>query len=261
MNVVWYIYLVTNLVNRKRYVGCTKVSVQRRWAQHRSAAAKGSSLLIHRAIRKYGTENFSIEVIETVEGVHADLMAAEVRQIAACGCLVPYGYNLTPGGQGVDYSVPAIREKHLAAVRKSSSTQEWRTKNAEATRRLASTSEWREAQLEGVRKRSVSPEWRENITKANREKSTDPRWQEAHAEGVRRRNASPGWAVSVAVRTQTQVNSETFRKAAVGNAMKARAAYAAQIAAREAHLTPDERAKKARLRERWRKNAARKRAA
>ena len=100
---VGYVYLVTNRVNGKIYVGCTKASLAQRWRQHRSAAKKGSPFALHAAIRKYGEGNFKIECIEKVGGDHDDLMVAEMLHIAARQCLVPIGYNLTEGGDGVDF--------------------------------------------------------------------------------------------------------------------------------------------------------------
>jgi hypothetical protein len=57
------IYLLRNLINGKGYVG---KSIQKdiRWNVHRKAAFSGrSTLAIHRAIRKYGWNNFSAEVV------------------------------------------------------------------------------------------------------------------------------------------------------------------------------------------------------
>jgi len=55
-----YVYLVTNTVNGKKYVGCTRVTVSRRWIQHRSAAKNGSPFALHQAIRKYGFNKFQM---------------------------------------------------------------------------------------------------------------------------------------------------------------------------------------------------------
>jgi group I intron endonuclease len=57
------IYIVTNNVNGKRYVG-QSIDIERRWNQHRYG--KGS-LLLRNAIKKYGIENFSFEVKEEVD--------------------------------------------------------------------------------------------------------------------------------------------------------------------------------------------------
>lgn len=64
-----YIYKITNKINQKIYIGKTRYTPSYRWSQHVYAALKAKDkeeydYLLHRAIRKYGVENFLIEVIE-----------------------------------------------------------------------------------------------------------------------------------------------------------------------------------------------------
>lgn len=60
-----FIYKITNNINGKIYIGQTVRSVESRFARHIRDAEKGM-LDTHfaRAIRKYGAQNFSIEVID-----------------------------------------------------------------------------------------------------------------------------------------------------------------------------------------------------
>jgi len=118
--VVGRIYLITNKVNGKQYVGQTKKTIQKRWNSHMCLAKKGSSLALHNAIRKYGKDKFTLECLEEVSGSHVDLMAAEIRQIALHSSVYPSGYNLTHGGDGVDFTVPEIRDRMLEAAKKKS---------------------------------------------------------------------------------------------------------------------------------------------
>ena len=53
-----YIYITTNLINGKRYVGQKKID-------HNSKGYLGSGVLLRKAIKKYGKENFVIEEIDT----------------------------------------------------------------------------------------------------------------------------------------------------------------------------------------------------
>lgn len=59
------IYKVTNLLNGKIYIGQTTKSIEERLRQHISKANQGKeNNHFHLAIRKYGSKNFSIELLE-----------------------------------------------------------------------------------------------------------------------------------------------------------------------------------------------------
>lgn len=67
------VYLHTNTVNGKRYVGITSRPMMKRWNSHLSASKK-SDLFFHKAIRKYGPNPWlheSLEVVDT-EGEASD---------------------------------------------------------------------------------------------------------------------------------------------------------------------------------------------
>lgn len=89
-----YIYLITNLINGKQYVGQTIRSDPRyRWREHKSEAKRHARYLLGKAIRKYGPENFKFEVIEKVL-LFDDLSLLETENIIKYNTLVPNGYNL-----------------------------------------------------------------------------------------------------------------------------------------------------------------------
>jgi group I intron endonuclease len=97
------IYLITNLVNGKKYVGCTTKTILKRWRNHIKKAKYGKKLsYFHKAIRKYCPENFSREILcecESKEIMH--LM--ETFKIIVCHSHVSDGgYNISWGGDGGD---------------------------------------------------------------------------------------------------------------------------------------------------------------
>ena len=57
-----YLYMITNLINQKRYIGITN-NPKQRWSNHR--LAKDQSMAIARAIKKYGADNFKFEVLKS----------------------------------------------------------------------------------------------------------------------------------------------------------------------------------------------------
>ena len=61
------IYKITNLINQKVYIGETVRDIRRRWNEHKHEAQRpghGFSYPIHLAMRKYGINNFTIEILE-----------------------------------------------------------------------------------------------------------------------------------------------------------------------------------------------------
>lgn len=58
------IYLITNLINDKKYVGQTLYNLSHRFTQHKAACNAGIDYPLYRAFKKYGIKNFSIELLE-----------------------------------------------------------------------------------------------------------------------------------------------------------------------------------------------------
>lgn len=101
------IYKITNQVNGKVYIG-QSVNISNRWKQHKNAAFKESSdeynYPLYQAIRKYGLENFTFEVIE--ECSSEDLNFKEEHYISLYESYPPdkgKGYNQTLGGNSGDH--------------------------------------------------------------------------------------------------------------------------------------------------------------
>jgi group I intron endonuclease len=92
------IYLLTNLVNGKQYVGQTVQGLSRRWRQHKCAAVAGRGHLIASAIRKYGSTNFRVVKLTSAESF-TELNTLETLYIAGLNTLSPQGYNLDSGGR------------------------------------------------------------------------------------------------------------------------------------------------------------------
>ncbi|MBR3745690.1 MAG: GIY-YIG nuclease family protein, partial [Selenomonadaceae bacterium] len=86
------VYLITNQIDGKPYVGQTTRTLEQRFAEH----AKADSL-IGKAIRKYGAENFSIEVLAECK-TQEELDDKERFYIEKMDCKHPKGYNANDGG-------------------------------------------------------------------------------------------------------------------------------------------------------------------
>lgn len=100
------IYMATNKVNGKSYIGLTTGSLENRCKQHKSQAKRVDGLF-QRAINKYGWDNFSWEVLEDDIDSIDDLNKREVYYIDKYDTF-NNGYNMTLGGM----SPSIIGENH-----------------------------------------------------------------------------------------------------------------------------------------------------
>lgn len=98
-----HIYVITNKLNQKQYIGKTVQSVDERFKEHLYRSKQGSHnhLPLYAAFAKYGTEHFIIEEKEEIEIEHLD--ERESFWIKELNTVSPNGYNLTLGGDGTVY--------------------------------------------------------------------------------------------------------------------------------------------------------------
>lgn len=92
------IYEAINKINGKRYIGQTITTLVGRKRQHISDS-KHDNTCFHKAIRKYGQDNFEWNIIDTSETIE-ELDYKEVFWIKFFNTYNSlYGYNMTFGGQ------------------------------------------------------------------------------------------------------------------------------------------------------------------
>lgn len=98
------IYKITNLMNKKVYIGQTRQNPKRRWIQHKSAARTGENHPLYNGMRYHGIKNFNFQVIDKVpielldkrEVKYIKFFKSNIREHGN-----KYGYNLTAGGMGM----------------------------------------------------------------------------------------------------------------------------------------------------------------
>lgn len=138
------VYKITNNVNGHGYIGITQCALAKRWREHLCAARTGSGKRLYRAMRKYGTDNFSIAVLYEAKSF-------EELQRVECQLIIEHnthakngeGYNLTAGGEGKDRmdqlfgeAIPGslLTEEIVAFAR---NPQHWNVSNADMLAMIA----------------------------------------------------------------------------------------------------------------------------
>lgn len=103
------IYLITNTVNGKRYVGKTKYTVAHRFSQH--CSRDDYNTYLHNAIRKYGKDKFRVEEICCCSDDHwRELETFYIKFYHTHH--TEGGYNLTWGGDDNPMDDADIVAKH-----------------------------------------------------------------------------------------------------------------------------------------------------
>lgn len=133
------IYCITCLANGKLYIGQTVQSLDNRWRRHILSTQRGSDHKFHRAIRKYGEENFIVEEVLTVSASTKEILKkkldyVEMRLIKRFNTKID-GYNSTDGGDKgtVGLKMPEEAKKKISeAKRRENLSAEQRKKLSES---------------------------------------------------------------------------------------------------------------------------------
>ena len=121
------IYLITNIINGKYYVGKTIHTSHLRWIQHNTWARRGKKCHFSNAIRTYGRTAFVVEDIAFAAN-HEELLALERLWIVSLRSYDPkVGYNTTFGGEGTIDTIETRQKKALSRLGK---------RHSEETKRL-----------------------------------------------------------------------------------------------------------------------------
>lgn len=127
------VYLITNKLNGKRYVGITTQKLQNRINQHivQKETKRQKKSAISEAIAKHGFENFLVEQIDAAETIQ-ELYEKEKQWIEKLGTF-GVEYNLTKGGDGSHGRILSeeSKEKKRQSLIKAFKNPELRKKQSE----------------------------------------------------------------------------------------------------------------------------------
>lgn len=111
-----FIYIITNSVNSKVYIGQTIRTIEERFREHcRTKCSENElNMLIKRAIKKYGKENFKITELERCEEDRLD-----EREAYYISFYNSYnnGYNMTKGGKSGTKPLKLNKEQQDSCIK------------------------------------------------------------------------------------------------------------------------------------------------
>jgi group I intron endonuclease len=147
------IYLITNKLNGKRYIGLSS-NINRRFMEHKTPKNILKKTVLARALKKYGIDNFTFEILEAIE----DQEALFEREIFWINELTPE-YNMNEGETGNRGFSPSDEMKERLRIL---GKLQWEAKTQQQKDQIIKNN------LKGQSKgHSVSLETREKLRKAN----------------------------------------------------------------------------------------------
>lgn len=178
----WTIYCHIHIDSGRRYIGLTKKTVKQRWNDHCYAAKKSKNGRWHfpNAIRRYGKEAFSHEVLEVCHSLEVANLAEE--------CWIEFyetrdpekGFNTAKGGAHTPHPVrnpwdrPEYREKSCAAAKARWEDPVYRAKSQVAHAKKRQSLEFRQALSESTEKLWQDPDYRARMSASSREVNSRP---------------------------------------------------------------------------------------
>ena len=186
------LYKLTNKTNQKGYVGYTS-NLKQRMSAHRRNAREGKERAISAAIRKYGWDNFNIEILCCANSREEGLLLEsnliiQHNTFIGDGC----GYNMTKGGEGSKpegrIMTPEIRQKISERTREVMRADPWIHNRLveHGTQFLVSHPEHHQKMFEAAKTQRESPEYevtRAKISEASKANFTPEALDKMHEGG------------------------------------------------------------------------------
>lgn len=156
------IYIITNQITGKQYIGQTTMSVEFRFKTHCNGKPKQ---IISRAIRKYNRANFTVKEIY-VSFDKDDLDNTEQQLIVYYNTIVPAGYNVEIGGGSAGKKTP--EQIAVMSVR----LKQWRKDHPDFNKGKKASSETKKRMSES--QKAVRSEKKQRMYRLRQEKEAYP---------------------------------------------------------------------------------------
>jgi len=175
-----YIYLITNTITKKQYIGQTLCKdIERRWKQHKSCDHNSIGRYLLAAYKKYGIESFKFQIICIC--FDEDCNSYEEEYIKKFNTLAPNGYNLRDGGKNSKQHPDSIK---LRVESRKKTINERRLKGLPV---LPPQSEEQKSNSSKRMKGENNPNYGKKITNNRKEKlseSMNKIWEERRKNGT-----------------------------------------------------------------------------
>ena len=213
----YFVYKITNIINGKSYIGFTsKNPPEKRWKEH---VCSQSRYPINKALKKYSKENFEFTIL-SLNYNYNKALKEEIKFISKYNTIVPNGYNVTIGGEGVTgikktikqrkvhsqymknfykeeenrkrmsqkikdlYKDPIFRDKMKDVHKKSHNNEEYKRKCSKNFKKLWKNQEYRKKTLEARKITQRTIEYREKHSRIQKERYKNPEVKNKQIDAV-----------------------------------------------------------------------------
>jgi group I intron endonuclease len=180
--------MVTCLISDKRYIGICVSDPKDRWRSHcRTALTGRSETWLHKAIRKYGCESFTVVHIASSR-TWDDACELEKALILQHHTHGPLGYNMTDGGDGtVGHKIrPEVLLRRSITMKGRKPSPDRIRRSAEGNR-ASWTPERRAKASEQARERMSDPDYKANLMASHK----TPEYKAKMGDKARGRKLNP----------------------------------------------------------------------
>ncbi len=183
-----YVYVITNLINGKQYVGDHSTN-------NMEDGYLGSGRpYFERAKKKYGKENFERKILEFFD-LKEEAFEAQEKYINEYKTLSPDGYNISPkGGHNVHGCWSEESKKRMSELKKGTiHSEETKNKIGKALRGKKHTKETIENRKRRNKKytKITSEETKKKISKSMKNRKLSDEHKKRISEGMKNRNKKP----------------------------------------------------------------------
>ena len=218
----FYCYKITCTINGKGYVGIASNGVKGRFAQHKHDANKGKDTPLHAAIRKYGVENFTTEVLARTTNWE-EICKIEREMIVIHNTLTQNGkgYNISTGGEG-PFGAKRTREtrKKLSKI-----TKGWLAADPsriehlrKVAKELTAKPGQKEISRKGAKEAWLRPDYREKVSQRIKEWARENK--ELMSENQKRVMARLGFRENLRKKAKSQMKNLNNRELSKKGALK-----------------------------------------
>ncbi len=203
------IYRIRNKINGKVYIGQTTASVAERWHSH--CKADSYCVLLSKAIKKYGRDNFDVSAIDSANSKH-ELDEKEIFYINQHDSTNrDEGYNLREGGSFGKHSEES-RKRMSVAVRKAYENPEFKEKLIAYRTGKKWTPEYCERASQRMLGTRITPEAKRKISASVTEYWKSDEYRKLVSEGQSEARSKAEYIEMVAANTKAQWGDDEKRR-------------------------------------------------